>query len=69
MPSPQSSHTLGLYARHPQEILEICEIGGQGCELGVEVRLFVYRELFSLPLFWFWGKVERGGVGNEEEVG
>ena len=39
MEGPQSSHSFCLYTCHSKKVLEICEVGGELCQLRVKMRL------------------------------
>lgn len=60
MPSPQSPNTFRLDARHPQEVLEICEVGGELRELRVEVVLFRVSLRFFLVVMNVYRDAEVG---------
>lgn len=39
MPTSEPTHTLGLNAGHPEEVLGVSEVGGELRQLGMQLRL------------------------------
>lgn len=39
MPSGKPPHRLGLHARHAQQVLRVSQVGGELCELRVQMCL------------------------------
>ena len=54
MPASQPSHALGLDARHPEEVLRVCQVGRKLGKLRVQMGLAGEKRVSTLSVYCFF---------------